>query len=180
MINAPPREAAWISWAAVVVWTLILLATLPFARAIQRTVAGIAGDGIFLVISVGAVIIFSVAALGYLVRIQKLRPLNLIGLLCIAGLVIGLAVGVASPIESLHFIQYGILGLLSYRALCHRMHDTGIYFAAIILGTSVGIVDEAIQWALPGHLGPPRYSVQQHGRCLGSTRDRVRIFTAHY
>ena len=114
MINAPPREAAWISWSAVAAWTLILLATLPFARAIQRTAAGIAGDGIFLVISVGAVIVFSVAALAYLVRRQKLRPLNLIGLLCIAGLVIGFAVGLASPIESLHFIQYGILGLMGY------------------------------------------------------------------
>jgi hypothetical protein len=54
-----------------------------------------------------------------------------------------------SPEEAIHFLQYGILGLLIYRALLHRHRNIGIYFVAAVIGGFIGTVDEAIQWAIP-------------------------------
>ena len=55
----------------------------------------------------------------------------------------------SAKIETLHFVLYGILGILLYRALAHRVRDLGIYFAAAILRAVVGILDEALQWITP-------------------------------
>ena len=54
-----------------------------------------------------------------------------------------------SPEEAVHYILYGILGILLFRALSHRVHDFSIYILAILVGSMVGILDEAIQWAVP-------------------------------
>ncbi len=55
----------------------------------------------------------------------------------------------ANPEETFHFVQYGVLGLLVYRALVHRIRDHGIYFIAIVIVAILGIIDEWIQWITP-------------------------------
>ncbi|MGI9430713.1 MAG: VanZ family protein, partial [Myxococcota bacterium] len=54
-----------------------------------------------------------------------------------------------SPVEALHFVQYGVLGILAFRALSQRIPDPSVYFGAALIGGGVGILDEAIQWATP-------------------------------
>ena len=54
-----------------------------------------------------------------------------------------------NPEEAVHFVQYGVLGILVYRALTHRITDYGIYFVALLLTITVGILDEALQWLTP-------------------------------
>lgn len=54
-----------------------------------------------------------------------------------------------SPEEAVHFVLYGGLGALLFRALAHRLHDVTIYPAAIALGTLIGTIDETVQWLLP-------------------------------
>jgi hypothetical protein len=55
----------------------------------------------------------------------------------------------SSPEEAVHFIQYGILAILIYRALTHRISDNGIYIASALIAIAIGIIDEAIQWLTP-------------------------------
>ena len=50
-----------------------------------------------------------------------------------------------NPEEAMHFVQYGVLSILIYRALSHRITDYGIYFVALLLTITVGILDEALQ-----------------------------------
>jgi hypothetical protein len=57
-----------------------------------------------------------------------------------------------SPEEAIHFLEYGLLSLLAYRALSHEVRDPSIYAAAVLLCGAVGIVDEAIQWLTPGRV----------------------------
>ncbi len=67
-------------------------------------------------------------------------------------LTFGLKAG--SPEEAVHYLQYGMLSLLLYRAFTHRVRDYSIYAAVIIAGTMVGMVDETVQWLTPGrHFG---------------------------
>ena len=49
----------------------------------------------------------------------------------------------------MHFVQYGVLGLLIFRALAHSIRDPTIYGTAVAIGASIGIVDEVIQWLTP-------------------------------
>ena len=72
-------------------------------------------------------------------------------LLSVAAVSLGytLELGEKSPEEALHFIQYGVLGVLVYRALAHRRHDTSIYIAAALICGILGIIDEVIQWLTP-------------------------------
>ena len=55
----------------------------------------------------------------------------------------------SSPEEAVHFVQYGVLGLLIFRALAHSIRDPTIYGTAVAIGASIGIVDEVIQWLTP-------------------------------
>ncbi len=54
-----------------------------------------------------------------------------------------------NAVETLHFFEYGLLSLLLYRALSHRIRDTNIYLIAFSLGFIVGALDEAIRWLTP-------------------------------
>ena len=69
----------------------------------------------------------------------------------LAGLVIYLTFGLAegSAEEAVHYVQYGLLSILLFRAFSHRVRDYSIYVAATIGGTFVGMVDETVQWLTP-------------------------------
>jgi len=54
-----------------------------------------------------------------------------------------------NPVEAIHFLEYGLLGFLLYRALKIRTKDVGIYFIAFLIGCLVGILDEILQWIVP-------------------------------
>lgn len=54
-----------------------------------------------------------------------------------------------SPIETIHFLEYGILGFFLFKALINNVHDKSIYFTAIFFGLFIGTIDELIQWITP-------------------------------
>ncbi|MEN8182201.1 MAG: VanZ family protein, partial [Myxococcota bacterium] len=54
-----------------------------------------------------------------------------------------------APEEALHFVEYGVLGVLAWRALRPSLPDAGVFLGAALVGIIVGILDEAIQWATP-------------------------------
>lgn len=53
------------------------------------------------------------------------------------------------PEERLHFIEYGVLAFLVYRALMLDFKNGESYFAAFIITSFVGLGDEGIQYLLP-------------------------------
>jgi len=54
------------------------------------------------------------------------------------------------PEEAVHFLEYGVLGVLLYRAFEDRVPDPTVFVAATLTGLLVGTVDEIIQWLVPG------------------------------
>ena len=153
MFERSPTEREWVSWLMMVLWSLLIFATIPVARAIEAVVADAWGQQFFLY----AVLIAIAAAAGvtfrHLYRLGSISPMRW-------ALLAGVAVLFAAytftlrhnAVEAIHFVEYGVLGVLAYRALTHRMRDAGIYLAAALLGGIVGIMDEAIQWATPGRI----------------------------
>jgi VanZ family protein len=144
------------AWIAVVAWTLLIFATIPLARAIQTFVRGHFGKATFGWVVLAVVLASTGAAVAWLVRRRHARPAfgrRVAWLAAVAGVFAAYTVVLwENPEEALHFVQYGVLGVLLHRALAYRLHDAGIYVVATALGAAAGIVDEAIQWLTPRRL----------------------------
>jgi len=85
-----------------------------------------------------------------LARARRLEPARIAWILGVAGLyVLGIVTLCQRPEEAVHFVQYGALGVLAFRALGHRVRDGGIYLAAAAVGSTFGILDEFLQWLTP-------------------------------
>ena len=150
MFERAPREPEWASWLGVGLWSLLLFALVPIARALEDLVEGTVGRAAFLYVVLAAF------GLGAALVLRRLRDAR--GVSPIRWLVVGLLTAFygrmiwqlrESPVEALHFVLFGVLGLLALRALGHRVRDASAYVGAALIGAGVGIVDEGIQWATP-------------------------------
>lgn len=149
MFDRPPREPEALSWGYAVFWASLTFVTVPYVRILVTYVTENLGEGFFTYKVVGLVVLAAISAL-YLIR-QRFTFWSCIWLLGIAGLIIYLAFGLAggSPVEAVHYVQYGTLSILLFRAFSHRVRDYSIYFAVILTGTLAGMLDETIQWLTP-------------------------------
>ncbi len=137
-------------WLAVVAWSALVLATVPLARRIEGVVEGFFGERAFLVAVLAAVGAGLALVAWALRRIGHLSPGRIAWLVAV-GSVYGACTWSLrhNPVEATHFVQYGVLGALAFRALAHRMRDSGVYLAATGVGGTMGMVDEGVQWVLP-------------------------------
>ena len=55
-------------------------------------------------------------------------------------------------VEAFHFVEYGIVAYLFYRAWRRRPDRSGVVLAACA-ALAVGIADESVQWFVPGRVG---------------------------
>ena len=152
MIQRPPQTTALRAWLAVIVWTAILYVTIPFARQIQRPMRDRWGSSIFTWIVAAAGLI----ALGFLVKaLLRLRHrLTRWNLACLALVILLFAVWGRSlhrsrPEEALHFVQYGLLGFLLFRAWAVKVRHPLAYWGSLLSGSLLGTLDEVIQWISP-------------------------------
>jgi hypothetical protein len=150
MMREPPREHEWLSWMLAAFAAAIILITIPFARTITDFVAERWGRAVFRDGVTMLVVIAAGAALLFGMRLKGLSRQNIFWLLLAATALAYFTLGVkASAEETLHFIEYGALGFLVFRALAHRTRDIGIYPAAVVLCAAVGLCDETLQWLTP-------------------------------
>lgn len=152
MLREPPREREATSWLMVGAWSLLVFATIPVANAIQQRIDSEVGGGFFLAVVLGSIALGTLTAFRAIVRIGS--PTRVVGSLwlgAIAGVFAAYTWSLReNPEEAVHFLEYGVLGLLLYRAWLHRVRDPTIYVAAALAAAIVGTIDEAIQWLTPG------------------------------
>jgi hypothetical protein len=97
-----------------------------------------------------AILLVGVAAALRLRRMRVTTPTQYLWLLAVAAVFLGYTIELwRAPEEALHFVEYGVLGVLIYRALLHRLRDPGLYLVAALIGGIIGTLDEAIQWITP-------------------------------
>ncbi len=142
-------EAA--AWTAVGAWVAFIYLTIPLARAIQELIRDRAGKEVFLWITYLA-LAAAVAWVAQAWRRNQWRggPVQVLVLVAVGSILAWETWTLrANPEEAFHFVQYGVLSLLLFRALQHRLRDPSIYVAALLMGSSFGILDELIQWVVP-------------------------------
>jgi hypothetical protein len=151
MFERPPQEKQWQSWLSVVVWTLFIFVSIPLARTIQQYVYEEWNRNLFTYVVLLITALGLVAATLYVRRFRPAARSGYFWLAAISGIFVVYAIelGNQSPEEAIHFVQYGVLGILVYRALAHRVQDISIYFAAAIICGIIGAIDEFVQWLTP-------------------------------
>lgn len=150
MFQAPARESERLSWLFVALWTLIIYLTIPLARSIQEFIKGLWGRESFTYIVFACIVLAGITAAFYLLRRKGTSWSNWFWLISVALVFAHYTYQLSpAPEEALHFIEYGVLGLLLYRALSHSIRDYFIYICAALIGAIIGTVDEGIQWIVP-------------------------------
>lgn len=150
MIDHPPVESPARSWLWVGLWSLSILAIIPFARDIRNLLEEILGPAFFTLFTLLTVALAVLVAINYLRRRSRssISSNSWLALVAVAYL-IGTLLLREAPVEALHFVVYGLLGLLAFRALTHHVRDPSIYLSAVMIAAIIGILDEAIQWITP-------------------------------
>ena len=150
MLDLPPRENRTASWLFVAIWTLVIYVTIFFGREIQRFVYATWGRDAFLIF-----VVVSIAA-GIALAFRSLRAGgggNFRNVLSLAAVACAYGAGTYhlrhNPEEAVHFVEYGVLSLLLYRALIHRNRNVLVFVAASFACASLGAIDEMIQWLVP-------------------------------
>lgn len=156
MLDKKPTEPEWLSWVYAGIAVLLIFITVPFARAAQAFVTNSVGREFFLYIVALAAIAAAYTAFNNLRKRQSGAGtyIWLVG--------VGAIYAIYSyhlrrnPEEAIHFVEYGALSLLVYRALVHRVRDQSVYITATLIVAAVGVIDEWIQWLTPNRVGDLR------------------------
>lgn len=151
MLDNPPKSSPTLSWSYAGLWTLGIFAAIPLARSIQAWVAQMLGHEIFTYLVVSGILLGLWLSVRYVRRHKPEDSKNLwwLGLVAGAYLAYTMVLAAGHPVEAVHLLQYGILGLLVFRALAHRVRDYSIYASTAVICGMVGIADEVIQWITP-------------------------------
>jgi len=152
MISHPPRESARKSWSWVALWVAFIYLTIPLARAVRTYIDDSIGRIWFAYAVIAVVLAGGIfGAVKLWKGIRGIQWTSMVLLVLIITIYIGWTVHLAgeSAEEAVHFLFYGVLALLLFRAFSHRVRDVTIYAAVAIGGAIVGTVDEIIQWFVP-------------------------------
>jgi hypothetical protein len=140
----------WRWWLATALWSLLVFATVPFARTLQRTVQESLGREFFGWVVLGLVATAALGALAGLVHRGRPGAARMLWIGGVAAVFVAATLSLRdAPEEALHFVQYGVLGVLAWLALRPSLPDAGSFLGATLVGGIVGLVDEGIQWATP-------------------------------
>jgi VanZ family protein len=140
------------AWLLVSSYTLVIFFSIPFVREIQTFVYRTAGR-IFFAYSVISVVCCVLAILLYffVIKLKVKKISQYIWLFIGAGLYIYFTFRLRKmPEESTHLIEYGLLSYFVFKALSHRVHDWTVYITTVLIVSLVGIMDEFLQWMMPG------------------------------
>ena len=155
MIIRPPREPKFVSWLLVILWSAFIFYTITQALDIRSKVDGNYGKQFvkyFVMGLAAAGAVWSVVIV--IVNRSRYHWYNYV---CLIGLLALYLYSVQyiylspehSRWESMHFVQYGVLGVLLFRALAHSYQDFGVFPVALVLTVLHGAIDETVQWAHP-------------------------------
>jgi VanZ family protein len=105
---------------------------------------------------VGAAV--AVAGLVAVARIRDQRALRYGALITAVALGAAYARAVSTgnaevdAVERFHFVEYGLIGLLFYRAW-HPLDDASVLVLPVLSGLLAGVADEWLQWFIPARVG---------------------------
>jgi hypothetical protein len=141
-------------WLFIAVYVIFIYLTLPIMRPVLNFLYEALGKE---ALSIGVNGLLALAIVSFSIYVYKsgfrMYPrLALIFLIMLAGGVV--AMGLDIPEERVHFLEYGVLGLLVLKAT--GVGSIRFVLYSVILVSLIGAVEELIQWSLPNRVGDMR------------------------
>jgi hypothetical protein len=141
----------WPAWLGFGLWSALIAVSVPLVRPFQTWVAARFGSTLFaygVLAAVAAALLLSTLLLHRLRR--RLDVGSLLWLTGVAALFVGWTLRLwGRPEETVHFVEYGVLGYLAWLALRQHLPDAGVHLGATLLVGLVGLGDEVLQWVVP-------------------------------
>ncbi len=145
-------KKAWPSYTLAILYTLFLFLTIPYVRPLQKFVSinlGRSAFGYFVLITIGIGFIGTFFYLKHRPD-RKISNRNYLWLTLVFSLYSYFTIRLwKAPEEAIHFLEYGLLSYLLFRALGCHIKDVTIYFVASFIIFIIGTIDEVIQWIVP-------------------------------
>ncbi len=131
---------------------LCILLTLPAAPIFWRAALKMFGPSVNAVGYVAFLLVF----VGFLIYTARRRETRAKSILALAGFgllyLFLLKYQCKFPAERLHFVEYGLLAYLVYKALRRDFPETKAYIIGFLIASGFGFLDEAIQYVLPNRV----------------------------
>jgi len=141
-------------FAITIVYLGFIYGTLGIARTVQQTLNKAGFEPFFF----QCLFVLSIVITGYLLVAFRVKGLS--NYLCLAVLIFTFywlfKEVIATPVEKLHFIQYGLLTFLVFYTLQFSIRDRFLYFWTAMAVFGAGCLDESIQFYLPDRVYDPR------------------------
>lgn len=162
MTDQSPRPRVWwVPFVVAIVVSAVLVLSAPFVGRIRGQLRA-AFPGQFVTIVGGTIAVAILAALAVaLARIRDRRALRyaLLALSLALGAAYAYVIRTGNPevdaVEQFHFVSYGLVTLLFYRAW-RPLDDGAVYVLPVLSALIVGTVDEWFQWFIPNRIGELR------------------------
>lgn len=139
----------------------LLVLSAPFIGQIRSSIrTAFPGQFVTIVgIAVGAAVLGAIVAA--IVRIRDRRALRYgsIAAALVLGFAYAASLGTGNPevdaVERFHFVEYGLITLLFYRAW-RPVNDGSVFVLPVLAGIVVGTLEEWVQWFIPARIGEMR------------------------
>ena len=136
----------------------VVIGAAPFMGELRNMLKAAFPDAFAAIVAVAIGVTIVTALVVAAVRIRDRRGWRLGALLFALGIVVAQTMLLSTGnrevdlVERFHFVQYGIVAILYYRAFVHLGAPASIVLA-LLSGTLVGILDEWVQWLVPSRVG---------------------------
>lgn len=146
------KTKVYLSWLYVSLCALSIFLIVPLARTIQKFVSNNWARSAFgySVLAVVGAAFFILSAVLF-IRLKIRSPSQYFWITAVAAVYVYFTLSLwKNPEEAVHFLEYGLLGFFLFRAFRFHIKDKSIFLAAFSAGAFIGILDEILQWAVPG------------------------------
>ncbi len=149
-----PGQGSWPSrrvkgWLCVGAYTLLLYATIPFARGWQVFLKNLFGQDFSLSINL------IMAGVGLPLMAWLVRRMTGFRLWLFLGLILlttAFVIQIDRPEERIHILEYAVLGYLVAIVAAQRLEGLLFLITALITSFLIGLGDELIQWVSPNRV----------------------------
>lgn len=133
-------------------WIGLIYATIPFVRRVREAFAA-RWPAELIAYAVVAVVLGAALAAAIILH-RRQTHIEVADILWLAGVaaitVLWIRRLMGQPEEAVHFLEYGVLGVLLFRVFEDHVQDSTVYLSVTLTGILIGTVDEIIQWIVPG------------------------------
>ncbi len=144
-------------WGLLLSYSFLILFTLSIVRKLRDYLTTTLGEQGFSYTVTGIFGICAIIAIIWIIRLRIYeKPVQMIVLALTSACYIYFILRLELVVERIHYIEYGLVTVLAFRAIAPLFPNSGAYILSIMYVIALGAFDEGVQWILPTRVGEIR------------------------